>query len=366
LSLIPIEALILKGGGVKGLAFAGAVRELQAVYDFQGFVGTSAGAIAAALLAAGASGSQLEEKLRQKPFREFLDGKLWRAPYDVLAYGGIHPGYAIANWIRDQLFELLLRSDEVKMKDLPKRAVIYASQRDRSPVTFDTIGEHSDSTVHAAVRYSLSIPFFFQRPRMDEQWIYDGGLLANFPVEIFLEQEIRRRPQKPLDFIALYLGSRRPRPMKRGGLLSDIFSISIERNDREVIQRWRPKTIVIDTDPIETIDFDLSEVEKNFLILVGRAAALEFLHDRGHLDARNAERAISVRAEAEGLRRRIIAERVAARHSPWRRYVAKALAGIAAVFAILAAAISIESLIELSPPPDPLHSLEALAAFLGR
>jgi hypothetical protein len=39
----PVDALIMKGGGVKGLAFAGAVRELQAHFQFQAFVGTSAG-----------------------------------------------------------------------------------------------------------------------------------------------------------------------------------------------------------------------------------------------------------------------------------------------------------------------------------
>jgi predicted acylesterase/phospholipase RssA len=129
MSGLPVDALILKGGGVKGLAFAGALRELENYFDFQSFVGTSAGAIAAALLAAGASGADLEKRLRQKSFRDFLDGSTLTAFITIPLFGGIHPGLALSNWIRQELFRLLSKHNEVYMEDLPKRAVIYASQR---------------------------------------------------------------------------------------------------------------------------------------------------------------------------------------------------------------------------------------------
>jgi predicted acylesterase/phospholipase RssA len=95
-----IDALIMKGGGVKGLAFAGAIRELERFFDFRAFVGTSAGAIAAALLAAGATGAQLEDRLSRKPFREFLDGKLWMTLFTFPTLRGLHPGYSFV--VRDQ------------------------------------------------------------------------------------------------------------------------------------------------------------------------------------------------------------------------------------------------------------------------
>jgi hypothetical protein len=362
---IHIDALILKGGGVKGLAFAGAVRELQENFEFDTFVGTSAGAVAAALLAAGASGARLEEKLRSQPFRDFLDGNKWTALFDILVYGGIHPGLTLTNWIRRELFNLLGRSNEVYMKDLPKRAVIYASQRDRGPVTFDKIGEHDDSTVHAAVRCSLSIPYFFQPQRLDFNWVYDGGLLNNFPLEIFLGQERLRCPGKDEpSFIALYLGSARPPDLKGGRQLSGLFSIWIDRNDRDVIERYRSSTIVIDTEPIGTIDFNLSDEEKDFLVIAGRASALEALRTRGLLNEPRLKSTELLRAEAERLRA-VIDWKRKHRKSVWRRLLAKALLGVGILFAVLAATISFESVIN-SVPPDPLKSLESLSTYLRR
>ena len=53
--------LILKGGGIKGIAFVGALKELRAHYDFNWYAGTSAGAITAILLASGYTVGQLEK-----------------------------------------------------------------------------------------------------------------------------------------------------------------------------------------------------------------------------------------------------------------------------------------------------------------
>ena len=339
MSRLRIEALILKGGGVKGLAFAGAVQELEEHFEFQTFVGTSAGAIAAALLAAGATGANLEQKLRKKSFRDFLDGWSCAAFVTIPLFGGIHPGLTLSNWIRDELWELRKKHNEVYMKDVhPKRAVIYASQAARGEITFDTDGERADAAVHAAVRCSLSIPYFFRPQYIDQQWVYDGGLLNNFPVEIFLAQEANRAPARHPDFIALYLGTIKPPPLKLASQAPAILSLLIERNDRDVIERYRNKTIVIDTDPIGTIDFNLTDEEKDFLILVGRAAALEFLQARGLTDLREA---FVARDKAEHLRERIMSYR---RRRRWLlflpRLLVKTFAALAAFFAIAAVIIA--------------------------
>lgn len=66
-------ALIMKGGGIKGLAYAGALEVLWERYRFNWFVGTSAGAVAAVLLGAGYTPREVEGILRDKDFTDFFD-----------------------------------------------------------------------------------------------------------------------------------------------------------------------------------------------------------------------------------------------------------------------------------------------------
>ena len=71
-------AIVMKGGGVKGLAFAGALLELENYYWFDRHVGTSAGAIAAVLLAASYTPRELMALLLEKSFRDFMDAPWWK------------------------------------------------------------------------------------------------------------------------------------------------------------------------------------------------------------------------------------------------------------------------------------------------
>ena len=59
-------ALIMKGGGMKGLGYVGALQELQRFYGFDMYAGTSAGAITAALLAAGYDSQEMLAALMER------------------------------------------------------------------------------------------------------------------------------------------------------------------------------------------------------------------------------------------------------------------------------------------------------------
>ena len=300
-----IEALIMKGGGVKGLAFAGAIRELEMHYSFETFVGTSAGAIAAAFLAAGATGAQLETKLRSKSFRDFLDGNLWLAPFRILITWGLHPGNSFVNWLREELNQFVPQAGEIKLNDLPKRVVIYASSAGRGEIAFDKDGDLPGIATHFAVRCSMSIPYFFEPQSFENRRVFDGGMLNNYPVEVFLKKESERKPPRNPTFVALYLGSVRPSSLKPRLVIAELLSIWLERNDAAVIDKYRNDTVVIDTSPIGTVDFDLTEKEKSFLVLAGRAAALEFLNKRGVLDQARVPSVAQTRADVELLRAEI-------------------------------------------------------------
>ncbi len=342
----------MKGGGVKGLAFAGAMRELECFVDFQCYVGTSAGAIAAALFACGASGAELEDVLRKKSFKDFLDGNVWSLPFTFWFTRGLHPGYTFVDWLREEVHRRIPQYLDVKMKDLPKRAVTYASTALAGEVTFDKIGEHADSAVHTAVRCSMSIPYLFQPQWIDLRRVYDGGLLHNYPIQIFLDQEKKRNPSAPIpSFIGLYLGKITPEPIKPPAVWQDMLKIKIDKNDARLIDQYPDQTILIDTGPIGTIDFDLSETEKEYLVVQGRIAALEqYIAKRNLLTpAKRIEL-----GELKGRSAELLEQIGAARKT--RSIPTRSLTVSAAVVATIALLLRFTP----SPPPPPACQMKAV------
>jgi len=264
-------ALVMKGGGVKGLAYIGALKELEKYYRFHWFVGTSAGAIAAVLLAVGYTTNELEKILSEKNFGEFLDSSLTGLPFNLISKGGFHEARAFTTWL-DQLIAARIESFEpVQLEELPKRVTVYASRRNRSALIFDKQGPNSDKAASFAVRCSMSIPLIFTPQRDQGMRVLDGGMQNNYPVTELLKKN------PGTEFIGLYLGHRYEGMPKEPSLLSDMLSIWTESVDVEALRIHKEKTVVIDPRPITTIDFNLSAQEKEFLLSTGRAAALRFL-----------------------------------------------------------------------------------------
>jgi predicted acylesterase/phospholipase RssA len=265
------HALIMKGGGVKGLAFAGALIEIEKHFWFDRHVGASAGAIAAVLLAAGYAPSELVDILSKKNFREFMDARLWKVPINLIRKGGCYPGDDFFAWIGNLLSTRITKQAEILMSDL-NGAVIYASRRGPGTVIFDSVRERKDTVAAFATRCSMSIPVFFVPQQIDGRRVYDGGLRNNFPVTRFLKDY----PGSP--FIALYLSAANKTEKMWVG--SDLIDIWIDGEDREVVDANAASVVIIDTSPIGTVDFNLTRIEKDFLLKVGKASALKFLKSR--------------------------------------------------------------------------------------
>lgn len=266
------RAVVMKGGGVKGLAFAGALVELERYFYFDRHVGVSAGAIAAVLLAAGYTPGELVNLLSDKPFRDFMDAPWWKIPLNLLLNRGCYPGDHFQRWIASCLKDKVVREGEIKMCDLAG-ALIYATRRGPGTVAFDSLGERKDTVASFATRCSMSIPVFFEPKMLDDRRVYDGGLRNNFPLSRFLESN----PKTP--FVALYLRARGDDNNAKwmGGDLLDIW---LDGEERQVVDQHRRDVVVIDTYPIGTVDFNLVPLEKEFLLKAGRAAALQFVAGR--------------------------------------------------------------------------------------
>lgn len=287
------RAIVMKGGGVKGLAFAGALLELESYYWFDQHVGTSAGAIAAVLLAANYTPSELRDELRKTRFSEFKDASWWKVPINLIVRRGMYPGERFRLWIAGLLQRKLSKQSEVRMDDL-NGAVIYACRPGPGTLTFDSTGDLRGTVASFAVRCSMSIPIFFTPERHAGRRVFDGGMLNNFPLASFLASN----PGKP--YVGLYLGW--SDNTNRGSMLKDLYEIFIDGEERTLVDENRDSIVVIDPRPISTVDFDLTDTEQEFLIAEGRACALEFLSDRKFDNGPEAELVVRARTEANALR----------------------------------------------------------------
>jgi predicted acylesterase/phospholipase RssA len=264
-------AIVMKGGGVKGLALAGALLELEKHFWFDRHVGTSAGAIAAALLAAEYTPSELRDILIRKNFRDFMDAPFWKVPINLLFRQGCYPGESFRLWVADLLGNKIPRLAEIPMNTL-NGALIYAARWGEGTLSFDSLGERRDTLAAYAVRCSMSIPLFFVPSQVDGRRVFDGGLRNNFPLSRFLTDHPRSH------FVALYLG--KPDNRSKRWLGSELLDIVVDGEERQTVDNNIDHVVVIDTSPVGTVDFRLTSLEKEFLLRVGRAAAMKFLSKR--------------------------------------------------------------------------------------
>ncbi|MBN72959.1 MAG: hypothetical protein CME32_27200 [Gimesia sp.] len=271
---IPKLALIMKGGGIKGLAYVGALDLLQDEYDFSWFVGTSAGAITAILLAAGYSVAEMNEILKEKNFGDFFDAKWYQLPTNLLFKKGLHPAKAFTDWLDCLLADKLKKLTRVTLGDIEEmtgnRVTVYASQQRKKSLTFDSVDNPDVSAAYAA-RCSMSIPYFFIPEKDQGILAFDGGLQNNFPIRKLLEDHGN------VPFISFFLGAETFEPIKESTLFLQILNVILGQGEDEYVEQYKEQTIVIDPRPVGTLDFYLVDEEKDFLVTCGQIGALKHL-----------------------------------------------------------------------------------------
>jgi predicted acylesterase/phospholipase RssA len=195
-------ALVLSGGGARGLAHIGVLRVLDSLGLRPGLVvGTSMGALVGALYAGGLSGRQLDSLARRIPlealFRRYAPITLMTAgdfatPVVILAPAFVleirnravrlQSPVAREPQINTLFNQLLLRANLTAGGDfdrLPRRfRAVATDMRSRSAVVLGA-GDLAE-----AVRASIAIPVIFTPVRRDGQLLVDGGLSANEPIGV--------------------------------------------------------------------------------------------------------------------------------------------------------------------------------------
>jgi NTE family protein len=200
----PSVVVVLAGGGAKGFAHLAVLRRLeQDRIPIARIVGTSMGAVIGGLYASGLSTDEIERVVGGlDPSKVALDQlnrlelpsrtRAYQQKYPVDFEFGVKNGEAsFARGVSDgQRFLALLQDltshvpPQVNFNDLkiPFRAVA-TRYRDGEMKVFDR------GALHLAIRASMAAPAVFAPVEVDGETYVDGGLVANLPVEVALQEE---------------------------------------------------------------------------------------------------------------------------------------------------------------------------------
>jgi NTE family protein len=232
----PGTALVLSGGATKAFYFHIGVLKVLKLHEISSIVGTSAGAIAGALVASGVSVDSLIASIYQKEVyiprynkvvRTLTSTMMFRPHLHQLAMQGIHttlasmrfflslpwlyredlmaelldrlilsqrhsPSFFTANEV-EKLFHSLLSSNEFSKTEIDLYITATGLDNNLRAVfngLYDFTDDHnsfmSDVPMHRAVRASMSIPGMFEPVKIKDNYYIDGEVRQTLSMDIGL------------------------------------------------------------------------------------------------------------------------------------------------------------------------------------
>lgn len=295
---------VFEGGGVKGSGLIGAITVTEELgYTFEHVAGTSAGAIVAALIAAGYTGLELKQIIDKLDYSKFKDpGLLGSIPLigtklNLLFRKGLYGGYYFENWLRELLekkgvttfADLVLPGHDSDQSCRYKLQVVASDlTRGRILILPNDIGYYGidpdDLEIVTAVRMSMSIPFFFKPVLVYDKnnvlyHVVDGGILSNYPVWLFDQDQHEKIPTVGYKLVEPEEG--KPREISSVfSLLGALFSTMSEAHDARYVEESDfQRTVPIHTLGVQTTQFDISKEQKQALFDSGATAAKKFFSE---------------------------------------------------------------------------------------
>ncbi|MEJ5223948.1 MAG: patatin-like phospholipase family protein [Anaerolineales bacterium] len=366
--------LVFEGGGAKGMVFVGAMDVFyQRGHTHNRLMGTSAGAITAALTAAGYTTNEMltalaekgddgkpvfasfmsppgplpDEVIAQGAFAQLL--KNFDIPYvpdfleqimaqvvlqffasklparhllSLVELGGWFSADNFVTWLRHKLDTGTFNGQPRNFSAMTLSQFYAATGKDLTLIAADTTGEMMlvlnhrtapDCPLVWAVRMSMSIPLLWQEVVWKPEWgfyrganisghtIVDGGLLSNFPIELFISsapQVTALMGPKPHDNVLGLLidedlpvpGAENTTTQSPGGIklsklrtvrrLNALINTTLSARDKSVIAAFEHLVVRLPAKDYGTVEFDMSDERRELLVNAGRQVMKTYLNQR--------------------------------------------------------------------------------------
>lgn len=308
--------LVFEGGGVKGIAYGGALDildQMNILSNITRVAGTSAGAINAVLVALGYSSQEVSKIIAETDFKDFEHRKAFLSSlYGFFKDYGWFSGDAFQEWIgklikdktgsKDFTFGELYNAVETSQKSF-KLLYIIATNLTKQTAEIFSHEKTPDIPISYAARMSMSIPLYFRSVRKFDDIMVDGGVSYNYPVNLFDNLKYLSNPKnaglsiadekgyvfnyETLGFrldsresIKYYRDDWESVPIEIKGIKDyalGLLNFMMEMANKGHLQPndWN-RTIFIDILDVKTTDFNLSEEKINELITSGQNCTKEY------------------------------------------------------------------------------------------
>lgn len=203
--------LALEGGGVRGLAYAGALEVLEQkniLQNIERVAGSSAGSIAGLMISLGYNSIEIDSILQNLKIQQFNDGKdIVGKIIRIKKEYGLFKGNKFEKWI-GKLIEYKTGDANITFYDLHKKHLQDNTFKDfyctgtnisRQQLEIFSWETWPQMQLKTAVHISSCIPFYFKPVAIDSignevsdkkilskyDLYVDGGMLCNFPINMF-------------------------------------------------------------------------------------------------------------------------------------------------------------------------------------
>lgn len=286
-----INCLAIEGGGVKGIASAGALLRLDelGVYkNIKRISGSSAGAICAGAIAVEYSAQEIVDVLKETDFKQFEDDSSGyiRDAFRLFNKYGIAKGDAFFKWYGEIMYKKTgnknITFQEVYDK-FGNDLIITGTNVDKQKTVYFSYKTHPDMAVRQAVRISMSIPFFYEPVKYNDDLYVDGGVLQNYPIDVFDDVNTECNPCA-IGILLVSEDEIQHKELDTGSVIK--FGMAIvngmlnQLSLRHISSQYWKQTIKVNTFDISSTNFSLTKEQQNRLLTSGYTAVEKWLNTK--------------------------------------------------------------------------------------